>query len=334
MKAPLVIAALVAALCALALSRLERGPGALTERGPAGKGDGGRRKDAPRAAIPANPNYGAPVLLAHLEDRGIEESSGLAASRLTPGVFWTHNDTRGGAVIYAFDRQGKSRGAWRVAGASVVDWEDIAAGPGPQGRPYIYVGDIGDNDNKRALVTIYRFPEPAVSAASDGPRETEPAESVSLKFPDGARDAETLMVHPRTGDLYIVSKTNREDAGVYKLAAPREFSGTHTLERIGAIPRQGMFGKWFTGGDVSPDGRRVVLCDDVSGYELELPAGDSNFDQIWTRRPAPVNLGERKQGEGVCYGPDGASIFATSERLPTPLIEVPRAPAHRERRRE
>ena len=129
----------------------------------------------------------------------------------------------------------------------------------PPGRgreaAHIYVGDIGDNDNSRAQIVVYRFPEPAVSESAAGaPRETAPAESVALKFPDGARDAETLLVHPRTGDIYVINKTNAEDAGVYKLAAPREFSGAHTLERVGSIARQGMLGKWFTGGDISPDG--------------------------------------------------------------------------------
>jgi hypothetical protein len=85
-----------------------------------------------------------------------------------------------------------------------------------------------------------------------------------------------------------------------------------------------MIGKWFTGGEISPDGRRVALCDDDSGYELELPAGNSNFDQIWSQPLVPVNLGERKQGEGIAYAPDGSALYATSEKLPTPLIEIPR----------
>jgi hypothetical protein len=322
MKAPLLIAALVAALCALALSRYEQKPRTPAEQ-KAARGGRDLPPGAPQAGDPATPNYGKPAVLAHLEDQSISESSGVAASRLTPGVYWTHNDTKGGPLVHAFDRQGKSRGAWRVAGASVVDWEDIAAAPGPKGRPYLYVGDIGDNDNNRAEVVVYRFPEPAVTESA-ATRETEAAESVALKFPDGPRDAETLLVHPRTGDIYVINKTNAADAGVYKLAAPRQFSGTHTLERVGAIARQGMAGKWFTGGDISPDGRRVVLCDNESGYELELPAAESNFDRVWSQPLAPVPLGERKQGEGVCYSHDGASILATSERLPTPLIEVVR----------
>ena len=32
-----------------------------------------------------------------------------------------------------------------MTGAMAVDWEDIALGPGPDGRDDLFVGDIGDN---------------------------------------------------------------------------------------------------------------------------------------------------------------------------------------------
>src|SRR5687767_5426116 len=87
-----------------------------------------------------------PVLLAHLEDRSIDESSGLIASRRNPDLYWTHNDSGDLPLIFAFDRTGRSRGVWSVSGAYAYDWEDIAYGPGPEpDRHYLYIGDIGDN---------------------------------------------------------------------------------------------------------------------------------------------------------------------------------------------
>jgi len=55
-----------------------------------------------------------------------------------------------------------------------------------------------------------------------------------------------------------------------------------------------------------------------------LPAGDSNFDDIWKQEPQTIDLGERKQGEAIGYGIDGNSLFATSEGKHKPLIEVQR----------
>lgn len=274
--------------------------------------------------------YGPPVRLAELEDRAVRESSGIVASRRNAGVFWTHNDSGDDPVIYAFDRKGKSLGRWRVTNAQAVDWEDIAAGPGPQGgTPYLYVGDTGDNDKERASVTVYRVPEPVFSAedssAANRPRATEPAEAIRLKYPDGGHDAETLMVHPVTGDLYVVTKDFKSATGVYKLKAPFSSAGVNTLARVAELSVPNLVGGLITGGDISPDGRRVALCDYLSGYEMTLPDNAQNdFDQIWKQPILMVELGPRQQGEGICYSLDGNSILATSEKRPTPLIEVKR----------
>jgi hypothetical protein len=268
-----------------------------------------------------------PVQLATLEDRRVNEGSGIVASRRNPGLFWTHNDSGDGPFVYAFDRAGRQRGTWRVEGARARDWEDIAAGPGPEpGRAYLYAGDIGDNDEEREFVIVYRFPEPEVADADkasthESPRATAAAEAIRVKYPDGAHDCEALLVHPATGDLYVVTKRG-DAAGVYKLSAPFNSSNVNTFARVATLRGPGFFGALVTGADISPDGRRVALCDYASGYELTLPEGSKNFDDVWTQKPTLVPLGPRRQGESVCYTLDGAALLATSEGTPSPLFEV------------
>src|SRR5262245_1156570 len=100
--------------------------------------------------------YGAPVHLTDLKNRSVNESSGIVASRRNSNLFWTHNDSGDGPFIYAFDRGGNHLGVWRVAGATARDWEDIAIGPGPtKDSPYVYIGDIGDNEKKRDEIVVY-----------------------------------------------------------------------------------------------------------------------------------------------------------------------------------
>ncbi|MGI9106091.1 MAG: hypothetical protein ACR2G4_07580 [Pyrinomonadaceae bacterium] len=270
-------------------------------------------------------------MLAELEDPAIDESSGLVASRLSPGIYWTHNDSGNKPYLYAFDRRGKGRGVWRVEGARARDWEDIAAGPGPiAGKPYLYLGDIGDNQRGREQIVVYRIIEPKIAPAgtlpgTSGLMSTEPAEEIRLRYPDGSHDAEALLVHPQTGVLYIVTKTAAEVAGIYKLAPPFSASGVNVLRRVGEVKVPALFGSLITGGDISPDGKRVILCDYFGGYELILPPhASASFDLIWKETPQVVDLGTRQQGEAVCYSLDGKSILATSEKRPTPLIEVSR----------
>ena len=143
------------------------------------KPDSADRKTKP----PAHDVYLPPTKLADLEDKAIEESSGLIASRTSPGCYWTHNDAGNEAVIYAFDSNGRRRGVWRVTGATSEDWEDISAGPGPKpDTNYLYIGDIGDKSVSRSQITIYRIPEPVIPNSDPGstqqqPQQTEPAEA-------------------------------------------------------------------------------------------------------------------------------------------------------------
>lgn len=291
-------------------------------------------------ATPSSPGageeggYGPPVHLSNLENRAVKESSGIAASRRYANVFWTHNDSGDGPHIYAFDREGKHRGTWRVAGARAQDWEDIALGPGPaRNRSYIYIGDIGDNGRKREHIVVYRVAEPGVASPgsrSTAPRSTAAADAIRLKYPDGKWDAEALMVHPSTGDLYIVTKVMGGAAGVYKLKSPFPTDGVSTLRRVGEVRVPNMLGGFITGGDISPSGRRVILCDYLAAFEAVLPAGrGAGFDDIWKQPLTQIDLGTRRQGEAICYRADESALLVTSEGFPCPLIEIPRRAGER-----
>jgi hypothetical protein len=275
--------------------------------------------------------YGAPQTLATIKSPSITESSGLVASRTSPGLYWTHNDSGDGPFIYAIDTRGQLRGVWRVKGAEAFDWEDIAAGPGPvPGKNYLYIGDIGDNSGNRNEIVIYRVPEPVITNSDSQstklkPRITEIAETIRLRFPDGKHDAETLLVHPKSGNLYILNKVPLTNPTVYEASPPFSLDRIITMKRLGEIKVPSLFGGVLTGGSISPDGRRVALCDYFQGYELTLPDKSQNFDDIWQQRMEGFDLGKRKQGESITYRLDGRAILATSEGRSSPLIQVVRS---------
>ena len=270
--------------------------------------------------------YGPPTTIATLKDASISESSGIVASRTNPGAYWTHNDD--GTFIYAFDTRGESLGVFRVSGARALDWEDIAIGPGPQpDKSYLYIGDIGDNNAARSEIVVYRLPEPTPSAETSKqtkarPGLTEPAEAIRLRYPDGKFDAEVLLVHPATGNIYIVTKVAVRDPVVYEAAAPLDTGKVITMRRIGEIHVPSLFGGVLTGGSISPDGRRVAFCDYFQGYEVVLPANSSDFNDIWKEKMTGFDLGKREQGEAITYRLDGKALLATSEGSAAPLIQV------------
>ena len=152
-----------------------------------------------------------------LELDDIVEASGIDASIQNPGVLWTHNDSGDTSRIFAFDTTGKHLGTYLLNGISNRDWEDIAVGPGPEkGKSYIYIGEIGDNgawyDNKY----IYRIEEPNISKIQSPVEKTiDKVAILTFQYPDGSRDAETLMIDRLTGDIIIVSK-REENVHVYR----------------------------------------------------------------------------------------------------------------------
>jgi hypothetical protein len=274
--------------------------------------------------------YHTPRKLANLKDSAIRESSGLVASRTTPGIYWTHNDSGDGPFLYAFDERGQNHGVWKVNGAKAKDWEAIAAGPGPDvTKTYLYVGDIGDNGERRADIIIYRVAEPTVNAGDESsnkrkPIFTEPSELIRLRYPDGAHDAEALMVHPRTGNVYVVTKRVFGDPQVYEAAAPLTSATTTTMRHLGELDVPSLFGGIITDGAISPDGTRVVLCDYLRGYELVVRNASSDFNSIWKQPFATIDLGSRKQGEAITYRLDGRALLATSEGSSAPLLQIAR----------
>lgn len=263
-------------------------------------------------------DYEKPVVVGKIESKEISESSGLAASRCHPNVFWTHNDSGHKNEIFALDEKGKSLGKWTVSGAKNTDWEDISVFKDANGECFIYIGDIGNNSRRRSELTIYRVKEPKISEG----KSTETAQEIKVSYPEFRHDAETLMVHPVSGDIYILSKRLSGASAVYKLKSDFDLTKTNTLEKITDFSVPAIPNGFLTGGDVSPDGKRLIICDYFNAYELVLPEKAKNFDEIWTQKPKIVELGTREIGEAVTYAADGKSIFATSENRNAPFIQV------------
>ena len=273
-------------------------------------------------------SYSDPVLVGRIKDPRITESSGLAASVENEGSLWTHNDSGDAPVVYCIAPDGSSCGSFHLSGAVANDWEGMSVGPGPRpGQSYLYVGDIGGNipsDDSEA-VTVYRVPEPSIedvsATAGAEPVVLESVEEIMLRYPDGPHDAESLLVHPSSGDLYIITK--EVDSGVYKAEGPLAAGTEIVLDRVA---RFSIFANLSdrTGGSISPNGRRVVFSTYGGAYEFVLPTDfpATRFDAIWRQEPRRIRMGLLIQSEAITYRRDGRAIFATSEGRRSPIYRV------------
>ena len=223
----------------------------------------------------------------------IPEASGVTVSRRTPGIIWSHNDS-GAPTLFALDRDGKIHGRVTIANARIVDWEDVTAAKCPAGD-CLYIADIGDNGRGRPSVTIYRVPEP-----KPDDKQTRPAESFTVRYPDGAHDAEALFA--AGDDLFIITKDDR--GTLYRLAGLR--SGTNMLARVRDLNL-----KRVTDADASPDGRWVVVRTDDEAI-IYRTADLTRADSAASGTHVSLRELNEPQGEGAALDAAGM-LYLTSE---------------------
>lgn len=274
------------------------------------------------AAAPAPVAYGPGKEIARLANPEITESSGLAASRTAKGVFWTHNDSGDKNRLFAFNLNGEDLGAYRIEGATAIDWEDMAAFSIGKNH-YLLIGDIGDNLARRKSYTLYFVAEPAIQArpANRANPARPPALGVAVRmdftYEDGPHNCESLAVDPVRNEILLVSKVDAGPCKAYVLPLPRQKAVRGAVAKaVGtlAIPTT-------TAMDVSPDGFRTIVLTYGNAYEYRRePAED--WKAAFARQPRTIQMPARAQGESICYGPDGQTLYLTSEKTPTPLLEV------------
>ena len=248
-------------------------------------------------------------------DAELVEVSGLAAGRANPGVIWAHNDSGDGPNLYALDSAGALLATFGLTGAQAIDWEDLAAGPGPvAGEEYLYAADVGDNNALRASVTVYRVPEPAVpEGGAAGTLGVESTAALHLTYPDGPRDAEAVMVDPVTGEIVVVEKRlSGGPVGVYRAPANLAAGSTTALDRVATLDLPFGVVDSVTAADVTADGRAVAIrtYGAVRLYErdTDLPLWSAFLGAACTG----VSTAEA-QGEAITFESDGRAYVTISE---------------------
>jgi hypothetical protein len=253
----------------------------------------------------------------------LTESSGIAVSRCNDDVLWSHNDSGEAPMIFAFDSSGKDLGAFLVEGAENQDWEDIAS-VSVDSQCRLYIADIGNNYSLRQELALYIVDEPRRVVSNLD--KTLPSRKIRFTYelPVGTPvpDAETVMVHPQTLDVYLVTKEKAGPASVFRISAADVLKGSAVAKKIGEVSVPSIPPGLITGGDISPDGTRVTFVDYLGAYEFSLSERSEEFSAIFSKTPTLIRLGNRTQGEAISYSKDGKALFATSEGSNSPILMV------------
>lgn len=270
--------------------------------------------------------WGEPETAGVLDTALLPEASGIALSRVFAERLYHINDSGYGPYFYITDRQGQNTRQVRVEGLSAIDPEDLSMGPCAGDQSCLFIGDIGDNTAVREAIEV------AVLIEEDFGVSVAPYRLVTLRYPDGPRDAESLAVHPN-GDIYILSKEWRrfpllaDPARLYRL--PREAweehpEELHTLEFVATLDLPALnrgqttpLGFVATGMDIAPTGDRFMVLTYQNALELAV-----DLSLGW---PTQLTLGETyqtiplrilPQQEAISYLGDGRSFIYSSEVRP------------------
>ncbi|SDJ44538.1 hypothetical protein SAMN05444157_3399 [Frankineae bacterium MT45] len=256
-----------------------------------------------------------------LSDPALDEASGVVVGLRSPGVLYAQNDSGDSARFFAMNaKTGTTVAVCTVESATNVDWEDMAGGHDADGKAYIWIGDIGDNDSTRDSITIYRVPEPKLSADDRGqPCSVTPTRTWRLQYPDGPQNAESLMFDPLSHRLYVATKTFSGASNVY-LVPQQPANGVQQLQRIASItvgpvdsahassgPVGVAGGFMVTGGAFSADGSLLVLRTYSSAHLWRV--SDDNVAAALSQSPISFDLPDQPQGEGIAFTGVSGSVL-------------------------
>jgi len=267
-----------------------------------------------------------------IEAGDLDESSGLARSKVHDGVFWSHNDSGGAPEIFALDFTGNDLGRVSVSGATSRDWEDITT----DHVGNLWILDGGNNKNKRRDLTVIRVPEPTSlngAVMADRLVRYHFPEQTAFPPPDKNFDSEALFWD--RGRLMLLTK-HRADTRTVLYAFPEGFEkavdrplGSPSdlvsvpLERVSEFDVGGdkeNFGGKVTAADISQDGKHLAVLTYHAVFVFERPASGLNW---LSGSPLQIHLVQllTQQCEAIAW--DHGGLILTNEGRSVMRIEAP-----------
>lgn len=243
---------------------------------------------------------------ARITTPAIDECSGLEHSRKYPGVFWVHNDSGDEARLFALDARANLLCEVGLDGARNVDWEDIATDDAGQ----LFIGDFGNNRNRRRDLVVYVVDEPDPATAVDGKLRIPVKRRLPFRyaeqraFPDSTQlnfDCEAM--YWRDGSLFLLTK-HRSDLRTALYRLDPDDTREQVVERLADAEVQSP----VTAAALSPDGSLLA----VLSYQYILLFDRSAAAPNDLAGPMRRVVIEGRQCEALCF--DGDRILFTNEQ--------------------
>jgi hypothetical protein len=233
----------------------------------------------------------------------VDEASGIADSKQNPGYVWVQQDGGNGSALFLLSHNGTVQKKISILPAQNRDWEDMVLGNGPvAGVNYIYLAEIGDNNASYSSYSIYRFEEPSITTDT-----VTAVDTISFQYPDGAHDAEAVLLDGDTKDIYIITKRDVKSK-IYKLAYPQNTSSLSTAIAVGELSFNGV-----TSAALSPDGKEILVKTYTAVYYWKRKNNEPIVAALM-RNAITTGYVTEPQGEALCFTNDNSAFLTLSEK--------------------
>jgi len=236
----------------------------------------------------------------------LKESSGIVNLRGSDN-FWMINDSGNTNELFEVSETGVIQQIITVENTKNKDWEDLAS----DGKDTIFIGDFGNNNNKRKDLRIYTV---AISSIKNGKVKAVKTKfhfEDQKKFPPKKKDRNfdvEAFVYANSHFYLFTKNRSSEFDGITKLYKVPAQSGNHSAELMGSF-------------ETCMDSKKCAITAATiskNNEELVLLAHDKLFlftnfkgDDFFNGSVSEVYLHHNSQKEAVCFKKD--VIYITDE---------------------
>ena len=207
-------------------------------------------------------------------------------------VLWVIQDAGNNNHLYGLNVKGEIVKDLEVTNAENIDWEDLTK----DDKGNLYIGDFGNNSEKRKSFTIYKVNPNTKSKQIK-------AELIEFDLPkkQKAKDFEAFFLH--NGFFYIFSKETKK---FITLKAPNK-PGKHQAKVISEFNLDGKKNR-ITSAAISANGKHLFLLNHDKVWEIS----NFSFDNIFKGKIKAYDFEHNTQKEGVCFK-NSKTLYITDE---------------------
>ena len=238
-------------------------------------------------------NFGQLKIIADLP-KALKEVSG---TEIVTGseYIWMINDSGNSSELFGLSEKGKIKKQIYLEKKN-HDWEDLTSDE----KGNIYIGDFGNNENKRRNLRILKIEKSDLSKKRAEAKkiefEYEDQDDYSPKKEKMFFDAESFFYYKN--NFYIFTKSRVEKkygkTSLYKLPAK---IGKHKAKLIAKFDNGKKKDSWITSADISEDGKTVALL----SQKNILIFTEFKKDNFFLGSVREIELIHKTQKEAICF---------------------------------